>query len=318
MDDGRPRPRRRSPRARRSRRRGALKEFSVSAPAALEHAQADLRAGGVERKAEGPAVHQHTDQARLGRARALDVGTEDQGWPARCGPHRACSPSRPVGQLMIDPLSRGRVEIGAPRGRRIRYRLDHGEPGPHRSRGRRRHPRRDAAPGLAARADRLRELRLRGGAGGAGHRPHEQVRRGVSGQALLRRLRVRGRGGEPGHRAREAAVRRRPRQRAAALRRPGEHCRLHDRLQAGRHDPGHEPLPRRPPHPRPPAELLRPLLQGRGLRRAQGGRAHRLRGDGRAGPRAPAEGDRGGRERLPAHHRLRRPCAGPPTSAARW
>ena len=31
---------------------------------------------------------------------------------------------------------------------------------------------------------------------------------------------------------------------------------------------GHEPLPRRPPDPRPPAELLRQVLQGRPLRRA--------------------------------------------------
>ena len=43
--------------------------------------------------------------------------------------------------------------------------------------------------------------------------------------------------------------------------------------QARRHHPRHEPLARRAPHARPPAELLRHLLQGRGLRRAQGGRA---------------------------------------------
>ena len=40
-----------------------------------------------------------------------------------------------------------------------------------------------------------------------------------------------------GDRAREAALRRRPRQRAAALGRAGQHGRLHGRAQAGRHDP---------------------------------------------------------------------------------
>ena len=49
-------------------------------------------------------------------------------------------------------------------------------------------------------------------------------------------------------------------------------------LQAGRHDPRHEPLARRPPDARPPAQLLRQVLQGRRLRRAQGRRADRLRG----------------------------------------
>ena len=53
----------------------------------------------------------------------------------------------------------------------------------------------------------------------AGHRPHQQVRRGLSGQALLRRLRVRRRGREARHRPRQAALRRRARQRPAPLRR---------------------------------------------------------------------------------------------------
>ena len=53
---------------------------------------------------------------------------------------------------------------------------------------------RDRAAGVQPRADRLRELRQRGGARGAGLGPHEQVRRGLSRQALLRRLRVRRRG----------------------------------------------------------------------------------------------------------------------------
>ena len=76
-------------------------------------------------------------------------------------------------------------------------------------------------------------------------------------------------------------------------------------LQARGHDPRHEPLPRRPPHPRPPAQLLRQVLQGRGLRRPQGRRADRLRGAEAAGRRAQAEGHRGRRLGLPAHDRLR-------------
>jgi glycine hydroxymethyltransferase len=46
------------------------------------------------------------------------------------------------------------------------------------------------------------------GAGGIQHRAHQQVRRGLPGQALLRRLRTRRRGRAPGHRARQGAVRR--------------------------------------------------------------------------------------------------------------
>ena len=46
---------------------------------------------------------------------------------------------------------------------------------------------------------------------------------GLSGQALLRRLRIRRRRRIAGDRAREGAVRRRARQRAAALGRAGEH-----------------------------------------------------------------------------------------------
>ena len=54
-----------------------------------------------------------------------------------------------------------------------------------------RHHRREPAAGRAHRAHRLGELREPGGAGGAGLAAHQQVRRGLSRQALLRRLRVR-------------------------------------------------------------------------------------------------------------------------------
>ena len=50
---------------------------------------------------------------------------------------------------------------------------------------------RNRPPGRPHRADRLRELREPRGARGAGLGAHQQVRRGLSRQALLRRLRVR-------------------------------------------------------------------------------------------------------------------------------
>ena len=74
------------------------------------------------------------------------------------------------------------------------------------------------------RADRQREHRQPGRARGAGLGAHQQVRRGLSRQALLRRLRVCRRRRAARDRARQAAVRLRLRQRAAALRRPGQRC----------------------------------------------------------------------------------------------
>ena len=73
-----------------------------------------------------------------------------------------------------------------------------------------RSPRRSAASSAASardRADRLGEHRLRGGARGAGLGADQQVRRGLSGQALLRRLRVRRHRRDAGDRAGEEAVR---------------------------------------------------------------------------------------------------------------
>ena len=128
---------------------------------------------------------------------------------------------------------------------------------------------------------------------------------GYPGQALLRRLRVRGRGRVAGDRAGEGALRRRPRQRAAALRRPGQHVGVLRGGETGRHRARHEPGPRRPPHARPPAQLLGPALHDRAVRRAPGHRADRLRRARTPGARAQAEDDRRRGERLPAHHRLR-------------
>ncbi len=104
---------------------------------------------------------------------------------------------------------------------------------------------------------------------------------GYPGPALLRRLRVRGRGRAAGDRPREGHIRRRSRERAAALRRAGELGRLHGAARSGRPHPRHEARPRRPPLARDEDQLLRALLRHRGLRRARGGLAAR---HGRAGP----------------------------------
>ena len=73
---------------------------------------------------------------------------------------------------------------------------------------------------------------------------------GYPGQALLRRLRIRRRGRNARHRAREAALRRRVRERAAALGLAGEPGGVHGDAEAGRHDPRHVARARRPPHAR--------------------------------------------------------------------
>ena len=155
------------------------------------------------------------------------------------------------------------------------------------------------------RAHRLRELRQPGDSRDRGLGAHEQVRRGVSRPPLLRRLRVRGRGGIAGDRPRQGALRRRPRQRAAALGRAGQHDGVLRGREAGRHRARHEPGARRPPDARPPAQLLGSALQDRPVRRAARHRADRLRGARTARARAQAEDDRRRRERVSAHHRLR-------------
>ena len=76
-------------------------------------------------------------------------------------------------------------------------------------------------------------------------------------------------------------------------------------IQARRHRPRPEPRARRPPHPRPSAELLRQDLQDRSLRRDQRNRDHRLRRAGADRRARAAEADHRRRQRLSAHHRLR-------------
>ena len=159
-------------------------------------------------------------------------------------------------------------------------------------------------PGDDARDDRLRELRAAGGARLPGLGAHEQVRRGLPGQALLRRLRVRRRRRAARDRAREGALRRRARERAAARRRAGERRRLPRAARAGRPHPRHEARPRRPPHARDEDQLLRPPLRHRRLRRARGGLAAR-HGRARADRRGrQAEADPRRLVRLPAPARL--------------
>ena len=180
------------------------------------------------------------------------------------------------------------------------------------------HSRRGRPPALEDRADRQRELHLRGGDGGAGLAAHQQVRRGPARQALLRRLRVRGRRRAAGPGARPGPLpRRRARQRPAPLGRPGQHGGLPRRAPARRPDPGHEPGPRRPPDPRLAGQLQRQVVRGPRLRRRPDDRADRLRRAREAGGRGPAEADRRRRQRLPAHHRLRAPRQRSPTASAR-
>ena len=184
------------------------------------------------------------------------------------------------------------------------------------------HPGRESAPGRAHRADRLRKLHLAGRDGGPGQPTHQQVRRGLSGQALLRRLRVRRH--RRGARARpaQAAVRRRARQRAAELRLAGQPGRVLRPAAAGRHHHGHEPGRRRPPDARHAAEHERQVVQGGELRRNER-RRDRLRRDGAAGARAPAQADHCRRLGVLAAHRLRAlrarsPRTSAPTSWSTW
>ena len=150
------------------------------------------------------------------------------------------------------------------------------------------HRPRARAPARPDRAHRLRELHVAGRARGRRQRAHEQVRRGLPGPALLRRLRGRGRDRDPRHRAREGALRRRPRQRAAARGRAGEHGGLLRVPPAGRHDPHAGALARRPPHARPARQLLRAALRRRPLRRLARDERRRLRRG--APPRAASTG----------------------------
>jgi hypothetical protein len=88
----------------------------------------------------------------------------------------------------------------------------------------------------------------------------------------------------------QAAVRRRPRQRAGQLGLAGQPGGVLRPAAAGRHHHGHEPGRRRPPDPRHGAEHERQVVQGGQLRPGRQ-RGHRLRRHGAPGARAQAQAD---------------------------
>ncbi len=101
------------------------------------------------------------------------------------------------------------------------------------------------------------------------------------------------------------AVRLRLRERAAALRRAGQSGRFHGAGPARRHDPRHVARRRRPSDARRAAQHVGQVVQGRAVRRAPRGCAHRFRRSRAPGERAQAEADHRRRLRLSAHHRFR-------------
>ena len=111
------------------------------------------------------------------------------------------------------------------------------------------------------RADRLGEHRLQGGARGAGLGDDQQIRRRLSGPALLRRLPVRRHRRKAGDRARLQAVRLPLRQRPAQFRQPGQPGRVPGADAAGRHVHGARSRRRRPSHPRLAGQHVRALVQ---------------------------------------------------------
>ena len=104
----------------------------------------------------------------------------------------------------------------------------------------------------------------------------------------------------------KAALRRRARERAAALGREREHGGLLRRARPGRLGAGAAPRPRRPPHARPQGQLLGPLLPVPRLLGAPRGRPHRPRRGALPRARAPSEADRRRRLGLPARDRRAR------------
>ena len=99
--------------------------------------------------------------------------------------------------------------------------------------------RRGAAPGRHPAPDPQRELRVAAVLEATGSVLHQQVLRGLPGQALLRGPAGHRPGRDARHRPRQGAVRRRARQRAAVLRLPGQPRRLPGVPAARRHRDGH-------------------------------------------------------------------------------
>ena len=135
---------------------------------------------------------------------------------------------------------------------------------------------------------------------------HQQVCRGLSRAALLWRLRVRRRGRDDRDRARQAAVRRRLRQRPAAFRRAGQPGRLPRPAPARRPDHGHVARPWRPPDPRLAGHHVGQVVRRRRLRGAGDDQRIDMEEVRGAARWRPAEADRRRRLGLSARHRLRR------------
>ena len=131
-----------------------------------------------------------------------------------------------------------------------------------------------------------------GGARGAGLGADQQVRRGLSGQALLRRLRIRRRGRDawPSSAPSSCSAASSPTSSRTRAARPTRRCSW-PCMTAGRHLPGHGPGRRRPPDPRHAASTSRASGSSRGLRRARPGPPDRLRRGRRGRPREQAQAD---------------------------
>ena len=173
---------------------------------------------------------------------------------------------------------------------RARYRNLRSSPGRRRSGGRRRDRGRASPPAVADRADRQREHRLARGARGARLGPDEQICRGLSRTALLRRLRVRRCRRASGDRAREAPVRLRLRQCAAACRGAGQPGGVSGAAEARRHGSRHVARRRRASDARRRAEPVGQVVSRGPLRRARRGRADRFRRRSSAWPRSTGRG----------------------------
>ena len=108
-----------------------------------------------------------------------------------------------------------------------------------------------------------------------------------------------------GDRPGQGAVRRRARQRAAALGGLGQPGRLRRAGRAGRHRAGDGAAARRAPDPRQPGQLLRQVVPSGRLPGRAGHRADRLRRGARPRPGPPAQADHLRGHRVPPADRLR-------------
>ena len=223
--------------------------------------RADLGQQGARRprRALQRPLHRAHGAPAQRRQRALDR-RPDRRAGARRGDHQASSST---------PRSRAAATSAvSTRSRRSRSRSRYDDsPGENRSRDRRDHRAGARAPEHDDPADRVGELHVAGRARGAGFGAHQQVLRGLSGQALLRRQPRGRRGREPRTRPCVRAVRRRARQRAAALGRERQSGRVHGAARAGRQGDGHAPRSGRPPHARFAGQLQRPHVRLRRVRR---------------------------------------------------